>query len=41
MTAGPALVPLYRVTVLYDARCELCRRVRDWLAGQRQLVPLE
>ena len=29
-----------RLTVLYDADCPLCRRSRDWLAGQAQLVPL-
>lgn len=30
-----------RLVVFYDARCGFCRAVRDWLAGQRQLVPLE
>ncbi|KNB51012.1 thiol-disulfide oxidoreductase DCC family protein [Streptomyces caatingaensis] len=30
-----------RLTVLYDARCALCSSVRDWLARQRQLVPLD
>ena len=30
-----------RLTVFYDARCGLCCAVRDWLSGQRQLVPLE
>jgi predicted DCC family thiol-disulfide oxidoreductase YuxK len=28
------------LTVLYDADCPICRRSRDWLAGQAQLVPL-
>ncbi|GAA0656061.1 hypothetical protein GCM10009535_38710 [Streptomyces thermocarboxydovorans] len=27
--------------MLYDAGCSLCRFLRDWLARQRQLVPLE
>lgn len=30
-----------RLLVYYDARCGLCCAVRDWLAGQRQLVPIE
>lgn len=30
-----------RVTVLYDARCNLCRTARTWLERQRQVVPLE
>ncbi|MGW4819887.1 thiol-disulfide oxidoreductase DCC family protein [Streptomyces sp. NPDC004227] len=34
-------VPVRRLTVLYDAECALCSFVRDWLAGQPQLVPLE
>ncbi|MDG9700758.1 thiol-disulfide oxidoreductase DCC family protein [Streptomyces sp. DH37] len=34
-------VPVHRLTVLYDAGCPLCRHVRDWLARQRQLVPLD
>ena len=29
------------VTVLYDARCNLCRTARGWLERQPQLVPLE
>ncbi len=37
MTAGP----LQRVTVLYDARCNLCRTARAWLERQVQVVPLE
>lgn len=28
-------------TVLYDAQCSLCRRAREWLERQPQLVPLE
>ena len=35
MSAG-----IHRITVLYDADCPICRRSRDWLAGQAQLVPL-
>ena len=34
-------VPLRRVTVLYDARCNLCRTARGWLERQVQVVPLE
>jgi predicted DCC family thiol-disulfide oxidoreductase YuxK len=30
-----------RVTVLYDARCNLCRAARGWLERQDQLVALE
>ena len=33
--------PVQRVTVLYDARCNLCRTARAWLERQPQLVPLE
>lgn len=33
-------VPVRRLTVLYDADCELCVFVRDWLGRQPQLVPL-
>ena len=33
--------PVSRVTVLYDARCQLCRAARAWLERQPQLVPLE
>jgi predicted DCC family thiol-disulfide oxidoreductase YuxK len=33
---GP--VPL---TVLYDVRCPLCRKLRTWLAGQPTVVPIE
>jgi predicted DCC family thiol-disulfide oxidoreductase YuxK len=29
------------LTVLYDERCPLCRRLRAWLAGQATLVPIE
>ncbi|MFE7211656.1 thiol-disulfide oxidoreductase DCC family protein [Streptomyces sp. NPDC057611] len=36
-----ARVPVRGLTVLYDAECALCSFVRDWLAGQPQLVPLE
>lgn len=32
---------LRQVTVLYDARCNLCRAARSWLERQDQLVPLE
>ena len=30
-----------RLTVLYDGRCALCLRCRDFLASSRTLVPLE
>ncbi|NUR07572.1 MAG: DUF393 domain-containing protein [Nocardioidaceae bacterium] len=30
-----------RLTVLYDDRCPLCARFRDWLARQPLLVPLD
>ncbi|MFJ9740214.1 thiol-disulfide oxidoreductase DCC family protein [Streptomyces sp. NPDC101166] len=36
-----ARVPVRRLTVLYDADCGLCSFVRDWLARQPQLVPLD
>ncbi|MEY2421957.1 MAG: hypothetical protein QOI95_2024 [Acidimicrobiaceae bacterium] len=29
------------LTVLYDERCPLCRRLKSWLGGQRTLVPVE
>ena len=28
------------LTVLYDERCPLCRRLMQWLAGQRTLCPV-
>jgi len=28
------------LTVLYDERCPLCRRLKAWLAGQATLVPV-
>lgn len=33
--------PVLSVTVLYDARCNLCRTARAWLERQEQAVPLE
>ncbi|GGX38900.1 thiol-disulfide oxidoreductase DCC family protein [Streptomyces fructofermentans] len=48
MTAGTGTadrdasrVPVRGLTVLYDAGCSLCAFLRDWLARQRQLVPLD
>lgn len=43
MTDGPGgrPLPVGRLTVLYDARCPLCRHLRQWLMKQRQLVPLD
>ncbi|MET7473193.1 DCC1-like thiol-disulfide oxidoreductase family protein [Streptomyces sp. NPDC005648] len=35
------MVPVRRLTVLYDADCSLCAFLRDWLTRQPQLVPLE
>jgi predicted DCC family thiol-disulfide oxidoreductase YuxK len=35
-----ARVPVRGLTVLYDARCPLCRFVGEWLARQRRLVPV-
>jgi predicted DCC family thiol-disulfide oxidoreductase YuxK len=29
-----------RLTVLFDPGCALCRRCRDWMAGQPSYVPL-
>lgn len=39
--AGGRPLPVERLTVLYDARCPLCRHLRQWLMKQRQLVPLD
>jgi predicted DCC family thiol-disulfide oxidoreductase YuxK len=30
-----------KLYVLYDPRCELCLRLRDWLSGQRHWLELE
>ena len=30
-----------RLTVLYDERCALCVRCRDWMSRQDMLVPIE
>ena len=30
-----------RLTILYDERCAVCRRARDWLLTQPCLVPVE
>ncbi|MCA1727523.1 MAG: DUF393 domain-containing protein [Actinobacteria bacterium] len=30
-----------RITILYDERCALCRRVRDWLLAQPCLIQVE
>ncbi|MET8677772.1 DCC1-like thiol-disulfide oxidoreductase family protein [Streptomyces sp. NPDC004647] len=38
---GADRAPVRRLTVLYDPDCSLCAFVRDWLARQRQLVPLD
>ena len=38
MTADTAV---RRVTVLYDASCNLCRTARSWLERQPQAVPIE
>lgn len=36
-----AQAPVRRLTVLYDAQCGLCRRVRAWLASRPAYVALE
>ncbi|UXY25107.1 DUF393 domain-containing protein (plasmid) [Streptomyces cynarae] len=46
MTTGAAdrgvlKAPVHGLTVLYDAECTLCTHLRNWLARQSQLVPLE
>jgi predicted DCC family thiol-disulfide oxidoreductase YuxK len=42
---GPAMTgragPESGLTVLFDQDCERCRDLSRWLAGQRQLVPLD
>lgn len=35
------VAPVRRLTVLYDTECPLCTFAHNWLAKQRQLVPLE
>ena len=37
---GPGPRPVTALTVFYDPACELCRRSRDWLAGEPQRVPM-
>ncbi|MFH8934535.1 thiol-disulfide oxidoreductase DCC family protein [Streptomyces griseosporeus] len=43
MTATEARVrvPVRGLTVLYDAECGLCSFLRDWIARQPKLVPVE
>src|SRR5580704_14413026 len=31
---------MQKLYVLYDSRCELCQRLKNWLLGQRQWMPL-
>ena len=38
---GSLRVPVRRRTILYDAQCSLCTFLRNWLAKQPQLVPLD
>ncbi|MEU8624330.1 DCC1-like thiol-disulfide oxidoreductase family protein [Streptomyces sp. NPDC048669] len=38
---GGRRLSVERLTVLYDAQCSLCVHLRQWLMGQRQLVPLD
>ncbi|MGW0881762.1 thiol-disulfide oxidoreductase DCC family protein [Streptomyces sp. NPDC002671] len=40
-TVTTPAAPVRGLTVLYDASCGLCAHLRDWLARQPQLVPLE
>ncbi|MCP3755454.1 DCC1-like thiol-disulfide oxidoreductase family protein [Streptomyces sp. TBY4] len=35
-----ARTAIRHLTVLYDANCPLCAHIRNWLLGQRWLVPL-
>ena len=39
--AQRATADLVGLTVLYDPRCPLCRRLREWLDRQATLVPVE
>ena len=34
-------VGIEQLTVLYDETCAVCRRARDWLAGQPTFLPVE
>jgi predicted DCC family thiol-disulfide oxidoreductase YuxK len=38
---GTTGAPVRRLILLYDAQCPLCTFLRNWLARQRQLVPLD
>jgi len=38
---GATGAPVRRLVLLYDAQCPLCTFLRNWLARQRQLVPLD
>ncbi|WP_329581667.1 thiol-disulfide oxidoreductase DCC family protein [Streptomyces sp. NBC_01361] len=38
---GTTGAPVRRLVLLYDAQCPLCTFLRNWLARQRQLVPLD
>jgi predicted DCC family thiol-disulfide oxidoreductase YuxK len=33
--------PLSRITVLFDAQCQLCQRVSGWLANQRSYIAVD
>ncbi|MEU3723139.1 DCC1-like thiol-disulfide oxidoreductase family protein [Streptomyces sp. NPDC031705] len=39
-SARAARSAVRHLTVLYDADCPVCVHIRNWLLGQRQLVPL-
>jgi predicted DCC family thiol-disulfide oxidoreductase YuxK len=39
--AGSRRFQQLTLTVLYDERCPLCRRLRRWLGGQPTLAPIE
>ena len=32
---------MYSLTILYDARCDLCCRIREWMLSQTHYVALE
>ena len=41
IVVGGARREQLQLTVLYDERCPLCRRLRDWLARRPTLAPVE
>jgi predicted DCC family thiol-disulfide oxidoreductase YuxK len=41
IVVGGVRAEVLRLTVLYDDRCPLCRRLKDWLVRQPILLPIE